>query len=193
MRVVLASASPRRRELLGLLLEGFDCLPANIDESVRPGEAARDYVVRMAREKAGALTVSDAVVVAADTSVVMDNRILGKPDSLDEARATLASLSARTHSVHTAVAVRCNEELRDVLVTTRVGFAELDEALVEQYLQTAEPWDKAGSYGIQGFAGSFVRSIDGSYSAVVGLPLLETRELLASFGVWPQWPRQDHD
>jgi len=192
MRVVLASASPRRRELLGLLLQAFDCLPTDIDESVRAREAPRDYVMRMARGKAAALTLPDAVVIAADTCVVMDNHILGKPRSRDEARATLTRLSARTHSVHTAVAVRCNDAVKDVLVTTQVGFAELDGELVEDYLQTAEPWDKAGSYGIQGYAGSFVRSIEGSYSAVVGLPLLETRELLASFGISPRWPRQNH-
>ena len=186
--LVLASASPRRSELLKLLVSSFECRPVDIDETPRRGESPADYVVRLAREKALACSVEDAVVLAADTTVTLDGLILGKPDSREAARRILSTLSGRTHDVMTAIAARRQEQLAALLVTTRVKFAALDAPLIERYLDTAEPWDKAGAYGIQGYAGSFVRHIAGSYSAVVGLPLLETRELLARFSLSPDWP-----
>jgi septum formation protein len=126
--------------------------------------------------------------LAADTTVTLDGVILGKPDNRADARNILRTLSGREHEVLTAVAARYEGRLETVVVTTRVEFAVLDEPLIERYLDTHEPWDKAGAYGIQGYAGSFVRQISGNYSAVVGLPLLEVRELLAGFSVLPEWP-----
>lgn len=187
MKVVLASASPRRRELLGLLLRDFSCCSTGIDESVLEGEAPRDYVCRMAREKAAAARAGDALVIAADTAVILDDTVLGKPsDAIDAAR-MLASLSGRAHRVLTSVCVAVATEFDIVLCDTRVTFAHLSSNDIALYLKTDEPWDKAGGYGIQGRAGSFVTSMEGSYSAVVGLPLAETRGLLAKHGILPQW------
>jgi len=171
-----------------MLRPDFSCVACNIDESLRAGELPEDYVCRMAREKAQACPADGALVVSADTSVILDQRVLGKPIDRDHARALLQSLSGRTHQVLTAVAVRRGPTLRSELVATDVDFVTLSEELIDRYLSTDEPWDKAGGYGIQGFAGSFVRAIRGSYSAVVGLPLVETRELLAAFGVLTDWP-----
>lgn len=187
MKVVLASASPRRRELLGLLLRDFSCCSTDIDESLQEDEAPPDYVCRMAREKAAAARTDDALVIAADTTVTLDGAVLGKPsDAIDAAR-MLANLSGRAHRVLTSVCVAVASEFDTVLCETRVTFAQLSTNDIELYLQTDEPWDKAGGYGIQGRAGSFVASVEGSYSAVVGLPLAETRGLLAKHGILPQW------
>lgn len=191
MSLVLASASPRRKALLTLLYADFQCLASDIDEAVRAQELPEDYVCRMAIEKAQACPVAEAVVLAADTSVTLNQQILGKPDNSDQARWMLQSLSGRTHQVLTAVAVRQGSVLRTSLVATDVDFVTLSTELIDRYLLTSEPWDKAGSYGIQGFAGSFVRAIRGSYSAVVGLPLAETRELLSGFGLMPTWSDTD--
>lgn len=185
--LVLASASPRRSELLRLLVSSFDCHPVDIDETPQRNEAPAAYVERLAREKAQACPLEGAVVLAADTTVTLDGLILGKPDNRESARQMLSTLSGRSHEVMTAVAARRREELVAVVVTTRVEFATLDTQTIERYLDTPEPWDKAGGYGIQGYAGSFVRNIEGNYSAVVGLPLLETRELLARFSLYPDW------
>lgn len=186
MAVVLASQSPRRQELLRLLLRDFVCHPVDIDESPRAGESPADYVLRLAEEKARACD-HPGIVLAADTTVSVDGNILGKPVDPDDARAMLRALSGREHTVMTAVAVVGSERLSSRLVTTCVEFVTLDDTLIARYLASAEPWDKAGAYGIQGFAGSFVRRLTGSYSAVVGLPLTETRELLADRGVLPDW------
>lgn len=183
MRVTLASASPRRRELLSLLLEEFACFSADIDETPKLGEMPADYVLRMAVEKASALTNRQGAVIGSDTVVVLSGNILQKPVSVEDARGMLAALSGQTHQVMTAVAIMINGELITTGCTTEVTFAPLEERLIEAYLATDEPWDKAGAYGIQGLAGSFVRSIDGSYSSVVGLPLCETRELLEGAGI----------
>lgn len=187
MTVILASASPRRKELLMQLLRDFVCAPTHIDETARPDELPADYVLRLAREKALAAPEQEAVIISADTTVALDQQILGKPESREHARDMLSQLADRTHLVHTGVAVRRGDRLLSQLVSAQVSFAPLSPVLIESYLDTDEPWDKAGAYGIQGRAGSFVRSIDGSYSAVVGLPLLETRELLADFGILPDW------
>lgn len=186
-RVVLASASPRRRELLSQLLLSFACVPVDIDESPFLNEGPAEYVQRLAVEKANACADASALIIAADTTVTVDGRILGKPEDYADARAMLQRLSARTHQVFTAVALRSGETLAMRCVETSVTFVSLDDDLIAEYLQTDEPWDKAGAYGIQGRAGTFVSGITGSYSAVVGLPLSETRELLAQFGVKPQW------
>lgn len=183
MGVMLASASPRRRELLSLLLENFDCCSSDIDETPRSGEAPEDYVVRMAVEKATAVGLSQVAIIGSDTVVVLAGNILQKPRSVDDARGMLSALSGQTHDVMTAVAIMVNGDLRTTVSRTKVTFAVLEESIIEAYLASDEPWDKAGAYGIQGLAGSFVRSIEGSYSAVVGLPLFETRELLEAAGI----------
>ena len=183
MRVILASASPRRRELLSLLLEEFDCCSADIDETPIADELPEDYVLRMAVEKASAVKNERGVIIGSDTVVVLSGNILQKPASVEDARGMLSALSGQTHQVMTAVAIMIDAELMTTVSTTEVTFAPLEKSLIEAYLGTDEPWDKAGAYGIQGLAGSFVRSIDGSYSSVVGLPLYETRELLEGAGI----------
>jgi len=187
MNVVLASASPRREELLKLLISHFVISPAHVDETALGGEVPEQYVLRLAREKASAVELDGRLVIAADTTVTVDGLILGKPEDRTDARAMLKRLDGRDHWVHTAVAVRWQQQLLSRLVSTRVQFAALYDDLIEAYLDTDEPWDKAGGYGIQGFAGSFVERIEGSYSAVVGLPLRETRELLREFHMMPEW------
>lgn len=183
MRVILASASPRRRELLSLLLEEFDCCSADIDETPISDELPEDYVLRMAVEKASAVKNERGVIIGSDTVVVLSGNILQKPVSVEDARGMLSALSGQTHQVMTAVAIMIDAELMTIISTTEVTFSTLEMPLIEAYLATDEPWDKAGAYGIQGIAGSFVRRIDGSYSSVVGLPLCETRELLEGAGI----------
>lgn len=183
MRVILASASPRRRELLSLLLDEFDCCSADIDETPISDELPEDYVLRMAVEKASAVKNERGVIIGSDTVVVLSGNILQKPVSVEDARGMLSALSGQTHQVMTAVAIMIDAELMTIISTTEVTFSTLEMPLIEAYLATDEPWDKAGAYGIQGIAGSFVRRIDGSYSSVVGLPLCETRELLEGAGI----------
>ena len=187
----LASASPRRRELLAQIGVPFVTLIASIDETALPGEPAERYVERLAREKAlaGLAALSDpadAVVLGADTAVVLDGRILGKPADRAECLATLAALSGREHQVLTAVALASAQRIESRVVASRVRFRPLCAGEVEAYWATGEPCDKAGSYGIQGLAAVFVSQIEGSYSAVVGLPLCETAQLLEEFGI-PCW------
>lgn len=192
--LVLASASPRRKELLSLLVKNFEVLPADIDETPNHQEKAKDYVVRMAVEKAKAASLkyqqqanfnATAIFLASDTSVVVDGCVLGKPDSLEDSRSMLRLLSGRSHQVITSLCL-CNLEHEHVTtqcVISDVLFREISDVEIEQYWKTNEPQDKAGSYGIQGLGSVFVRSISGSYSAVVGLPLYETAQLLAQFGI----------
>lgn len=184
--LVLASASPRRHELLARLGVHFTVDAADIDESVYPGEAPRDYVVRMARQKAETVAArrgDGAPVLAADTTVVIDDDILGKPAEHFAGLAMLARLSGRTHSVITAVCLLSADGVAALEVETRVTFLTLNREVCEQYLATPEPWDKAGGYAIQGLGGALVSAIEGSYSNVVGLPLAETWQLLAAHGI----------
>lgn len=187
VRLVLASASPRRRELLQQLGVNFSCDPAHIDESQFPAEAPEAYVQRIAQEKARAVAarheIPPCVVLAADTSVVVDGSVLGKPKDRVDAQVMLERLSGRQHTVLTAVCVRSAVGEACQLVATQVEFAVLGPAVREAYLATNEPWDKAGAYAIQGLAGAFVRSLQGSYSNVVGLPLFETWQLLSRQGI----------
>lgn len=185
MELVLASNSPRRRELLAQLGVAFRVLPADIDESVGADETPQDYVLRMAMEKALSVATHEpgARVLGADTTVVLDDDILGKPASHGDALATLARLSGRSHQVMTGICLATPAGSHGEVVTTEVTFVTLDLETCEAYLATDEPWDKAGSYGIQGLAGAFVRAIEGSYSNVVGLPLAETWALLRRHGV----------
>lgn len=186
-QLVLASASPRRRELLDTLGVAFVVQPADIDESLHDGEHPRDYVQRMAREKAAAVLQRSPdearVVLASDTTVVLGDRVLGKPRDRQDASATLRDLAGRQHEVLSAVCVATAARMECEVVVTTVEFAPLSAATIDSYLDTDEPWDKAGSYGIQGLAGAFVTRIEGSYSNVVGLPLAQTRALLVQFGV----------
>lgn len=186
-QLILASASPRRRELLAQLGVSCLCQPADIDETPRSGESPGDYVQRMAREKAAAVAAScqqpGQVVLAADTTVVIDEDVLGKPRDHFHGLAMLARLSGRKHSVLTAICLQHEAGADCELVETLVEFVQLNRETCEAYLATDEPWDKAGAYAIQGLAGAFVRSIEGSYSNVVGLPLSETWRLLAAHRV----------
>ncbi|TBU89492.1 Maf family protein [Phytopseudomonas dryadis] len=187
----LASASPRRSELLTQIGVPFVTRVAAIDETPLADEAPHAYVERLALAKAGAvlatLPAGDAgVVLGADTAVVLDGRILGKPVDRDDALATLQALSGREHQVLSAVALATAQRRAVRVVTTRVRFKTLSPAQIEAYWASGEACDKAGSYGIQGLAAVFVSQLQGSYSAVVGLPLCETAELLAEFAI-PCW------
>ena len=183
MRLLLASPSPRRRELLSLLVSDFESSAPYIDERPRTLESPAEYVVRLASEKAKASAADQWVSLGSDTTVTMGHQILGKPRDSQDAAAILRALSGNIHEVHTAVAIAYGGGIETVTCTTSVLFTELSQAAIEQYLLTDEPWDKAGAYAIQGYAGAFVSQIRGSYSAVVGLPLCETRALLIEAGV----------
>ena len=189
-RLILASGSPRRRELLGLLGVTFEVQAADVDEAVRAGEAPAGYVERLAREKAHAVAVRvpGAVVLAADTSVVVDEDILGKPGaSVEEGARMLRRLSGRVHQVMTGVAVAHGEVTHAAVVTTDVRFKPLSEAEIAWYLSTREGHDKAGGYAVQGHAGAFITALSGSSSSVIGLPLAETAALLERVGYPLPW------
>jgi septum formation protein len=178
-RLILASASPRRAELLDSAGLDFDVRPADIDESVQRGESPEEYVRRLSIEKAAAVSRPGEIVIAADTTVEIDGEILGKPIDDADARRMLGLLAGAEHHVHTGVSVRADERTRTVVVTTLVEFIPLDADAIQDYIATGEPFDKAGGYAIQGAGGGLVRRIDGSVSNVIGLPLEETLELLA--------------
>ncbi|QKK01768.1 MAG: septum formation inhibitor Maf [Pseudomonadota bacterium] len=185
--LILASASPRRHQLLSLLGVVFETDPATIDESVDHREHADDYVRRMANSKARMVFARQrpCPVLAADTAVVIDGRVLGKPADPASARAMLGQLSGRSHEVLSAVALIDRDgAVRDELSSTRVTLAPLPERWIEQYVATGESFDKAGGYGIQGQAGAWVSRLEGSYTGVVGLPLYETGVLLRQVGLW---------
>jgi septum formation protein len=183
-RIVLASGSPRRRELLARLGIEFEVWPADIDETGRDGEDPVAYVRRLSAEKARAVPAgAEVVVIAADTTVDLEGRILGKPADADEARVMLQSLSARTHQVHTGVTVALGDRRITEVVSTLVTFSQVSEASIDWYIATGEPFDKAGGYGLQGAGGVFVVSVSGSVSNVVGLPLATVVALAGSIGV----------
>lgn len=188
--LVLASTSPRRKELLQQVGIEFSQLKIDINEDVLANEKAQDYVERLAQQKAQAgfkqLSVTEqenSVVLAADTTVVCDGVILSKPDSAADSKTILQRLSGRKHQVMTGIALQSMDRSCHQVVTTEVEFRQLTEAEIIAYWQTGEPQDKAGSYGIQGLAAVFVKGIQGSYSNVVGLPLCETTELLKQFEI----------
>ena len=193
----LASASPRRRELLDQI--GVPCLvrPVDIDESRQPEEEPRDYVLRLARAKAETAWSRFAAaegkpVLAADTAVVLEGEIFGKPRNQTEGSVMLGRLSGRTHEVLTAVALRTPVGLDTRLSASRVTFRALAPGEPERYWKTGEAADKAGAYAVQGHAAMFIAHLSGSYSGVMGLPLFETAELLqrAGFELWMQTPRR---
>jgi septum formation protein len=182
----LASASPRRRQLLELIGVPHVVTPADIDETPRPAQRAEHYVVRLAREKAGAVWQSkrDLPVLGSDTTVVIGEEILGKPDSEADAAAMLGKLSGRTHLVHTGIALRTREGREFMgISTTSVLFAHLTAAQIKAYWASGEPQGKAGAYAIQGLGAVFVANISGSYTGVMGLPLYETAEMLRAAGI----------
>ncbi len=188
--LILASGSPRRAELLRQIGLDFQVRVPEVDETPHPDEVPAGYVQRMSRSKAGAVNPgADAVVLAADTVVVLDGRILGKPESREAGIGMLLELGGREHEVLTAITGRSARAERTHLVATRVRFVPVDEALAEAYWATGEGSDKAGGYGIQGIGGILAESITGSYSAVVGLPLPETEQLLGGLGV-DTWSRR---
>ena len=182
--LILASASPRRAELLRQIDIRFDIVTADVDETPHPEEAPGNYVERLAIAKASAIAREHpgALVLGADTTVVCDDQILGKPLGEADALDMLMRLSGRRHEVMTGVCVTDGMVMRSQVVTTAVLFAQLDRARALRYWRTGEGADKAGGYGIQGIGGILADRIEGSYSAVVGLPLRETEEMLEAFG-----------
>lgn len=184
----LASQSPRRRQLLEQLGATFTLLEVDVPEVRAAQEPALDYVSRVAREKAGAgllevVAQPGAVVLGADTEVVLDGEVFGKPGDAAHARDMLQRLSGRTHQAISAVwLVSAGREDHAVSVS-EVSFTELDEAAITRYIQSGEPFGRAGAYAIQGHAGAFIKRLDGSYSGVMGLPLFETAGLLRRFGL----------
>ncbi len=185
VRVILASQSPRRRELLTLIGIPHEVCPADIDESLHPDEAPVPHCERLARSKAAILasTHPDALVVGSDTIVVIDGDILGKPSSTAEAEATVRRLSGRTHTVFTAVAVSYRGRTVSGVESVSVTFRQLDDERIAAYVATGEPMDKAGAYGIQGYGATIVERIDGDYFAVMGLPVGRLIGLLREVGV----------
>nr|WP_298375487.1 Maf family protein [uncultured Halomonas sp.] len=190
-RLRLASASPRRRELLTSIGLTAEIAPVDVDETPEPDESAADYVLRLARAKAKAGALDAKLpTLGSDTAVVLDGQILGKPIDQAHARQMLEALSGRRHQVMTAVAVSGKQGLLSICVTTQVTLRAISSKEIDAYWATGEPIDKAGGYAIQGRAAIFVEHLEGSYSAVVGLPLYETSQLLQRQGV-TCWPAQD--
>ena len=185
MRVILASQSPRRRELLTLVGIDHDVQPADIDETPWPDELPIPHTERLAIAKAQVIAMREpaAVVIAADTIVVIDGAILGKPTDASDAHAMLRRLSGRTHEVCTAMAVAQSAQVTSEVVRVSVRFRELDDATIARYVETGEPMDKAGAYGIQGYGATLVEHIEGDYFAVMGLSLVTVLRLAARMGV----------
>lgn len=184
-RVVLASGSPRRRQLLELIGIEHDVQPADIDESVRARETPARYAERLAREKASVVASRDPgrITIAADTTVVVNKKVLGKPENEEDARRMLSMLSGREHTVITAIAVARGRKLRSAVEEVRVRFRRLRDDEIDAYIATGEPMDKAGAYGIQGYGATIVECIEGDYFAVMGLPLARLVDLLRDLGV----------
>lgn len=182
--IILASQSPRRVALLKQM--GIECLvmPADIDETPLSGESPSAYVLRLAEQKALAIVTKLAgehanfPVLAADTTVALGNTIFGKPENDADAFEMLKKLSGSTHQVHTAIALAFNDHCETAINTTQVTMMPLSDAMISAYIATGEPLDKAGSYAIQGLAGSWIQRIEGSYTGVMGLPVHETALLL---------------
>ncbi len=183
--LVLASASPRRRELLQGLGLTFSIRPADLDETPFPNEEPGPYVLRLAKAKAAAVVQPGEIALAADTVVVLDGELLGKPLDQEDAEAMLRKIAGREHEVYTGVALHyAAEPLREVanLTCSNVRMAAMDDTTIRWYVQTGEPMDKAGSYGIQGYGALFVESVHGNYTNVVGLPIPAVGALFAELG-----------
>lgn len=183
MQIVLASSSPRRRELLSLIGLTFTVEIPDVDESRHPDEEPAPYVERVARMKASAVAGAGRLVIAADTAVVFDGHVLGKPSHPAEARSMLGRIGGETHAVLTGVAVAVDDVISSAVERSLVTLLPLTDEEIAAYVSTGEPMDKAGSYALQGLGGVFVESVDGSPSNVVGLPLHLTARLLRAHGV----------
>lgn len=181
--LILASASPRRAELLRAAGINFTVRAANVDESVKPDELPRDYVLRLSREKARAVARGNDLTLGADTTVVINGQIAGKPVDAEDAARMLRALSGRWHEVLTGVTLTRPGKIVSDIASTRVKFAELGQAEISWYVSTGEPMDKAGAYAIQGHASLFIERIEGSYSNVVGLPIQLVYRLARKMGV----------
>ncbi len=183
--ICLASNSPRRRELLAQIGVPHAVVAAHVDESLLPAEPPADYVARLARLKAATVRDRGAAlpVLAADTTVVLEGAVYGKPSDRTDGLAMLAALAGRTHQVLTAVALATERDVTTRLNCSSVTFRNIDRAEIEAYWETGEPHDKAGGYAIQGYGAVFVAALSGSYSGVMGLPLLETAALLRDAGI----------
>ena len=180
---VLASASPRRAELLRAAGINFIVRVADIDETERPGEAPHEYVSRLARTKAEAVARDDELVLGADTTVVIHGEIIGKPRDAADAERMLCALSGEWHEVLTGVYLRRGAQSRSEVAVTRVKFAPLSQQEISWYIASGEPFDKAGAYAIQGYASRFIERIEGSYSNVVGLPVETVYRLARELGI----------
>jgi septum formation protein len=183
VKVVLASQSPRRRDLLTLVGIVHEVRPANIDERYLPGEVPLEHAERLARTKADTIAASDAVTIGSDTIVVVDGDVLGKPKDDADAARMLRRLSGRSHVVITGVAARWQGRTLSAAEQVEVTFRPLSEADIGAYIATGEPMDKAGAYGIQGFGATIVERVDGDYFAVMGLPLNRLTRLLGELGL----------
>lgn len=190
-QIILASASPRRKELLDQIGVSYLVYPVDVDETPQFEEVPEEYVCRVAVEKSAAcikLVDSFLPILAADTSVVLDGQIMGKPENKEHAQSMLSQLSGKTHYVYSAVSFRTNNKNTEsihklILSKTEVRFRKIRSGEIQSYWETGEPQGKAGAYAIQGLASIFVESITGSFSGVVGLPLYETAELLSKQGI----------
>ena len=178
--IVLASASARRADLLNKIVTHFDIQPADIDETAQPNESSHDMVLRLAMGKAKAVLADrpDACVIGSDTVINKNNEVLGKPRDKEDFLRMMALLSDSSHEVLTGVAVLTAKQTQSIVVSTQVHFAHLTAEQAIEYWHTNEPADKEGGYAIQGIGGQFIKSIHGSYSSVVGLPLYETKMML---------------
>jgi len=186
--LVLASASPRRRELLERLGLRVEIRPADIDESILPGESARTYVARVSSAKCAAIQAPGFAVLAADTTVAIDGSILGKPGDAHEAREMLSRLAGRRHEVLTAYCIRFNNKSRAQTVCTQVSMRPIEEAEVRAYADSGEWRDKAGGYAVQGIAAVFVTEVLGSVTNVIGLPIAEVIADLRALQALPNYP-----
>ncbi len=184
-RVVLASGSPRRHDLLNLVGIKHEVRPSNIDETMRARETPHRHAERLAREKASVVATRDPslITIGADTIVVVNRKVLGKPTDAEHAAVMLRQLSGRRHTVITAVAVSRGKKLRSAVEEVKVKFRKLHDDEIEAYIATGEPLDKAGAYGIQGFGATIVECVDGDYFSVMGLPLARLVGLLRDVGV----------
>ena len=184
MAIILASKSPRRQQLLRQLGVEFTIQTADIDETMFPGRKPEDEVARVSALKARAVVCApDDLVISADTIVVADDMILGKPKNEADASKMLRLLSGRAHTVMTGLSVRRGDTVCTEVIQTSVWFRDLTNDEIARYIATGEPMDKAGAYGIQGLAGLFVERLDGDYFSVMGLPICKLGEMLRSFGV----------
>lgn len=190
MRIVLASASPRRKQYLSYLGLPFEVVVPDVDESTVDGESPQQLVMRLSKLKAKAvsqrLSDSEAVIIAADTVVAYKGHVLGKPQNDDDAFNMIKMLQGDTHEVYTGCTILKGDRISNFAVSTKVTFASLDDELIRTYVNSGESRDKAGSYALQGIAAMLIQKVEGSVSTVVGLPICEVREVLKEFGVKPE-------